>query len=184
MSALIRKSMLEECGSMQAFADVLAEDYFFGAEFANRGWKSVVAHFPALQNAFKTDICIFIERMCRWTRLRISVLPHMIVLEPAQECFMSGIFGACAMRYLTQNVYFSFVFIGWHILYWAVCDYILISVIQNGPLPFSILQFSICWFCRELLVFPIFIMSVLNPNIKWKTFTYNLAWGGQIKRVY
>lgn len=73
---------------------------------------------------------MFRQRMCRWARLRIAMLPHMIVLEPSQECFVSAILGACAFGYLTQSIYFSIGFALWHVLYWAVCDFILISIVQ------------------------------------------------------
>jgi ceramide glucosyltransferase len=180
----MRKDLLDTCGGMQAFADVLAEDYFFGMAFAKRGWKSAVSHLPALQNGMEIDARLFRQRMCRWARLRIAMLPHMIVLEPSQECLISAIFGACAIGYLTQNVYFSFVFIGWHILYWAICDYTLITIVQNSPLPFSILQFAVCWLYRELMAFPIYMMALLNPEIKWKNSSYKLSWGGRIKPLY
>lgn len=177
--------MIEECGGMQAFADVLAEDYFFGVAFAKRGWKCVVSHLPAQQNSSEIDARIFRQRMCRWARLRIAMLPHMIVLEPSQECFMSAILGACAIGYLTQSAYFSLLFVGWHILYWAICDYILSRIIhQNSPLPYSILQFVVCWIFRELMAFPIYMMALLSPEITWKNSSYKLEWGGRIKPVY
>jgi hypothetical protein len=54
----------------------------------------------------------------------------MIILEPSQECFVSAILGFCAIWYLTQTTYLALCFVGWHLTYWAVCDYILITIVQ------------------------------------------------------
>jgi len=105
----------------------------------------------------------------------------MIVLEPSQECFASAILGAAAIGYLTQALHFSLVFVVWHISFWAICDFILINIVQNSPLPFSTLQFFICWFYRELMAFPIYMMALASPTIQWKLGTYRLLWGGRIR---
>ncbi|KAI6184126.1 Ceramide glucosyltransferase [Aphelenchoides bicaudatus] len=181
MSSLMRKDCLDECGGMEKFANFLAEDYFFGLAFAERGYRNTISHLPALQNGHEINARIFRQRMCRWARLRIAMLPHMIVLEPSQECFASAFLGFLAVYFLTQTSYFALCFVCWHISYWCLCDYILISIVQNGPMPFSTLQFIICWVYRELMALPIYLMALMNPEIQWKTSSYRLLWGGRIK---
>uniref|UniRef100_A0A915CX98 Uncharacterized protein n=1 Tax=Ditylenchus dipsaci TaxID=166011 RepID=A0A915CX98_9BILA len=108
------------------------------------------------------------------------MLPHIILLEPAQECMMSGLLGMCAVCYVFGWVWMP-VFFLIHCFYWCVCDYILLYFMQNGPLPFSILQYLICWLYREGMIFPTFMMALLNPDIGWSVGTYRLCWGGRIQ---
>ncbi|KAI6194408.1 Ceramide glucosyltransferase [Aphelenchoides besseyi] len=183
MSSLIRKDVLNDCGGMQQFADFLAEDYFFGLAFAKRGWRSVISHLPALQNGTDINCHTFTRRLCRWAQLRAAMLPHMIVLEPSQECFVSCVLGACALGYLTGSVYCSMIFSLLHITYWAICDFTLITFIQNGPLPFSVAQFAVCWLYRETMALPIYLMALISSEIRWKTGTYRLNFGGRIRPI-
>ncbi|VDO51670.1 unnamed protein product [Onchocerca flexuosa] len=198
MSSLIRKCALEDAGGMENFSDYLAEDYFFGVAFVKmhnlqflRGWKIAISGLPAIQNAAKLDPNTFQERICRWIKLRIAMLPHTAILEPLHDCFLSGILGCYAISILLSSspihVFYYFIF---HLIYWISCDYILIHLVQfvmnyvcmfqNGPLSFSFAQFLFIWLHREILSFPIWCRALLNPNIKWRKGNFRLRWGGRI----
>ncbi|VDD93611.1 unnamed protein product [Enterobius vermicularis] len=181
MSSLMRKCAIEDAGGMHKFGAFLAEDYFFGVAFAKRGWRSVISRLPALQNAAKPDPRKFHERICRWIKLRLAMLPHTIILEPLQDCFVSGILGGCCLLVLfpVSPLFFVYYFIG-HLIYWISCDYLLIHLVQNGSLPFSFMQFLVIWLYREGSAFPTWCRALMNPNILWRTGTFRLRWGGRI----
>uniref|UniRef100_A0A0K0EFP0 ceramide glucosyltransferase n=1 Tax=Strongyloides stercoralis TaxID=6248 RepID=A0A0K0EFP0_STRER len=181
MSSLMRKDVLDECGGIQAFSQYLAEDYFFGVALAKKGWKSCISHMPALQNASPDSITSFNNRICRWIKLRIAMLPHTIILEPLQECFLSGLLGAIAFNKLFGvNPIFFFLC---HIIYWCFWDYHLLCTVENGIPNFTIFQFIILWLLRESLAFPLFFKALIDPKIVWKAGFFKLAWGGKIKKL-
>lgn len=67
----------------------------------------------------------------RWIKLRLAMLPHTIILEPLQDCFVSGILGGCCLLVLfpVSPLFFVYYFIG-HLIYWISCDYLLIHLVQ------------------------------------------------------
>ncbi|KAI3418922.1 hypothetical protein GPALN_008019 [Globodera pallida] len=180
MSALMVKDIVEQCGGFKQFGAYLAEDYFLGQAFVKGGFRNVISHMPALQNSARPTVRSFQERICRWIKLRIAMLPHTILLEPAQECLVASFVGAFSVA---QFFGLSAVplFLIAHFAYWCLGDFLLLITLQNGPLPFSVVTFLLCWLFRELMAFPTFVKAVLNPHIGWRFGTYRLCWGGRIK---
>uniref|UniRef100_A0A914W7F0 ceramide glucosyltransferase n=1 Tax=Plectus sambesii TaxID=2011161 RepID=A0A914W7F0_9BILA len=180
MSSLIRKCALDDVGGMRAFSPYLAEDYFFGVALAKRGWLSVISGLPALQNG-STDVHRFHDRICRWIKLRVAMLPHTIILEPMQDCMMAGLMGSWAANMLFD--WNSLVFFLVHVLMWMLFDYMLICTVQNGPLSFGKFEFAVMWLYRELSALPIYIKALWEPRIRWRAGLFKLRWGGLIEEV-
>uniref|UniRef100_A0A1Y1K9G3 ceramide glucosyltransferase n=1 Tax=Photinus pyralis TaxID=7054 RepID=A0A1Y1K9G3_PHOPY len=65
MSALMRKSVLEEEGGLKTFGCYLAEDFFIAKSFMDKGWKITICSQPAIQNSGICDIHSFQSRLTR-----------------------------------------------------------------------------------------------------------------------
>ena len=66
MSALMRKTILEDEGGLQTFGKYLAEDYFIAQAVQDRGLCTVISSQPALQNAGDSSVHLFQSRITRW----------------------------------------------------------------------------------------------------------------------
>ena len=79
MSNLIRKEALEKaCGGLVGLSNYIAEDYFMTKKMESAGYQFQLSRFPALQNQGDVTIKSFFQRMSRWTRLRITMIPGKI----------------------------------------------------------------------------------------------------------
>ncbi|KPL96858.1 ceramide glucosyltransferase-like protein [Sarcoptes scabiei] len=181
MSALMRKDLLDEVGGIAAFGQYLAEDFFFAKSFTDRGWKLRISTQPAWQNANTADIETFRKRITRWAKLRIAMIPHMILLEPLSECFVLGALASWAISHLSQVDPFAIYL--FHILLWFLLDYFLLSIIQKSSLTFSKIDFVIAWLSRELFALALFTRALWEPDIQWRAGTYRLKWGGIAEEV-
>ena len=65
MSALMRKTILEDEGGLQTFGKYLAEDYFIAQAVQDRGLCTVISSQPALQNAGDSSVHLFQSRITR-----------------------------------------------------------------------------------------------------------------------
>lgn len=181
MSALMRKSILDEVGGIKAFGQYLAEDFFFAKSFTDRGWSIRISNQPAMQNSSLVDVESFHNRISRWAKLRIAMLPHLIILEPLSECLLLGVIAAWSSYYLFSLDPIS-VFL-FHVLLWFLLDFCLLSIIQQSSLPFSKTDFVIAWLFRESTALLVFFKALLYPEIHWRTGTYKLKWGGIAEEV-
>lgn len=181
MSALMRKNLLDEVGGIKAFGHYLAEDFFFAKSMIDRGWRIRICSQPAWQNSGVCDISSFQVRIARWTKLRFAMVPQVTLLEPFSECMLMGALSSFSATLLFQ--WDPFVFYLVHILVWFLLDWILLGVLQNGPIPFSKFDFVIGWMLRECSVLFLFCKAIFDPTIRWRTGTYKLKWGGQVEVV-
>ena len=64
----------------------------------------------------------------RWTKLRIAMIPHTVVLEPFTECFVASLLlsWSCA-HFFGWNV---LLVLGSRVLLWFFFDYILYSCLE------------------------------------------------------
>uniref|UniRef100_A0A182P5V0 ceramide glucosyltransferase n=1 Tax=Anopheles epiroticus TaxID=199890 RepID=A0A182P5V0_9DIPT len=176
MSCLMRKDVLDQLGGVQAFGCYLAEDFFLAKAFHDNNWKLTISSQPAWQNSGICDISSFQARLTRWAKLRVAMVPTTILLEPMSECVIVGMFACGAAKVLFR--WNPLVFFLIHTLVWFLSDWVLLSIIQNGMLPFNKFTFFVGWAFREISGPYLFFNALFNPAIRWRTRVYKLAWGG------
>ncbi|KAF8572371.1 hypothetical protein P879_00452 [Paragonimus westermani] len=183
MSYIVKKVMLDEIGGLAFYGKYLAEDFFIANKLHSKGYRLVLSDFPAIQNVSDTNIYAYINRMVRWLRLRLRMLPVVAgLLEPLSEAVTLGIVFACSINYLF-GVPVVYLLLG-HFTIWITLDYILLRSIQNKKLPFSIMTFLLAWICRELLVYLVFVKALCRPaTITWGRYSYHVRLGGLTTRL-
>ncbi|KAL7061731.1 hypothetical protein AAHC03_01036 [Spirometra sp. Aus1] len=181
MSYLVKKSILDKYGGYAYFGKYLAEDFFLSKELHKNGYKIVMSDFPAQQNVAGSSLSSYVARMVRWLRLRLNMLPIVAaVFEPMIECLNLGVLISLSLNYLfgfriTQTFFL-------HVCVWILLDYILLRLVQNGPLPFSFPTFLLAWWTRELLTYVIYVKAMIHPRtVKWGAHTYVLSLGGHTR---
>ncbi|XP_064612082.1 ceramide glucosyltransferase-like [Liolophura sinensis] len=181
MSCLMRKDVLEEAGGMAAFGKYLAEDYFFAEAFREKGYSTVISGQPALQNCGSYSVDSFHQRLIRWARLRSSMIPVIIILEPITECMLMGVLTSWAAQYLFSVSPLAFFLL--HVLCWFLIDYMLMRVIENGPLKISKFEFLVAWLLRESMALYLTMRAHSTSKIVWRNRKYRVRWGGLAEEV-
>lgn len=180
MSCLMRKPVLDKIGGLSSFGNYIAEDYFIGQAFLDNKWLIQLSHQPAMQNSASYSIPSWKKRMIRWCKLRLK-LTVAAWLEPMQECFMLGLATSWTVNYLFG--WNSLVFFLIHVLGWFICDYIVLSIAQNGRLPFSKCEYLIAWLYRETICLYLFLKAASDPTVKWRNGKYRLKYGGLAEEI-
>lgn len=182
MSTLLRRDYFEDAtGGLDKLSQYIAEDYFMAKSLADSGYKMKLASYPALQNSGKYGVQSFIDRMTRWTKLRIAMVPWTVFLEPFSECFLSGLMFAWGCLYFFRwNMLVVFLY---HVLVWFALDYVLFRQLENGHLQLSKCDFLFAWFVRETLTPYIILCALWDPTISWRTGKYRLRCGGKAEEV-
>jgi len=75
----MRKNLIDEVGGLKSFGCYLAEDFFLAKSITDRGWKIRISNQPAWQNPGIGSIPSFQQRVIRWAKLRIAMVPTTIV---------------------------------------------------------------------------------------------------------
>ncbi|BFY99876.1 hypothetical protein BsWGS_02916 [Bradybaena similaris] len=176
MSTLFRKDIIEEAGGLALFGKYLAEDYMLAKAVLDKGFKIRLCSQTALQNSGHISLEIFHDRLIRWTKLRNATVVTTMFFEPPYQCLMQGLIMAQVTEYLFS--WSPMVFFLVHVLVWFLLDYILLLVIQQGPLPFSKFEFLVGWLLNEIS-YPMLILRALwDPVITWRSRRYRVRWGG------
>lgn len=104
--------------------------------FSYRGFRHQVAAIPAQQNVSATSIAAYKDRMVRWLRLRLNMMPFTSgILEPLGESIPLGVYMAWSMQhFFAINPYLYFA---GHWMVWLILDYtqlkgVQVSVLENG----------------------------------------------------
>jgi len=71
-----------------------------------------------------------------------------------------------------------------HVLLWFLIDYTLLSICQNGQLPFSKFEFLCAWLLRECSSSYLCIQAHMTTVIVWRHRKYRLRWGGTIEEIW
>ncbi|CAK8680821.1 unnamed protein product [Clavelina lepadiformis] len=182
MSTLIRRDYFDKCtGGLGKLSQYIAEDYFMAKYISENGYKLALASYPACQNPGNYGIRSFVDRMTRWTILRIFMVPLAVILEPFSECFLCGlVFSWSCLHYFSWNMLVVFLY---HVLVWFLFDHLLFRQLENGHLQMSKCDFLIAWFIRETLTPYIVLRALMNPTIKWRDGRYRLKCGGTVEEV-
>ncbi|XP_045482619.1 ceramide glucosyltransferase-B [Harmonia axyridis] len=181
MSTLLRKSVLKENGGLKTFGCYLAEDFFICKYFLDKGWRTSISSQPAMQNSGLCDVNSFQARLTRWAKLRVAMVPLVIIFEPLSECMVIGALAAWASSVLFQWDSLAFYLI--HVLLWFICDWILLTTVQNGSLPFNKFDFLVAWLFRECSGPYLFLHAIIYPDIQWRNRVFKLAWGGVAQEI-
>ncbi|KAL3867836.1 hypothetical protein ACJMK2_040682 [Sinanodonta woodiana] len=182
MSCLMRKHVVEEAGGLKEFGHYLAEDYFLGQAFLDRGWRVKISSHTAMQNSGMYSISQHHNRLVRWMKLRTAMLPLTMFLEPVSQCMVMGALVSWAVTYLFDWSPLMF-FLG-HVLVWFLLDYLQIKVIENKPLPFSKFEYIVCWFLNELSYLALIVQSHIDSTISWRGKRFRLRWGGYVEEMH
>ncbi|XP_033121120.1 ceramide glucosyltransferase-like isoform X2 [Anneissia japonica] len=181
MSNLIRKSIIDENGGLEELSKYIAEDFYMGLITLNSGYKQQLSSIPVYQNSGISSLQNFRKRMIRWTQIRISTVPAIILAEPITESLALGIWNAWSVSYLLG--WDPIVFFLAHILIWMLLGYIQLKIVQNDRLNFSKFDFVIAWLYREIMTPYLFMKGMMKTTVTWRNQVYKLKWGGELEEV-
>ncbi|XP_069136909.1 ceramide glucosyltransferase-like [Argopecten irradians] len=178
MSYMFKKSLLDELKGLNWYGRYLAEDFFLTSALHEKGHKLVLSAYPAQQNIASLTLRAFKDRMVRWTRLRLNMMPLVAgFLEPLADCIPSGLIGSwLCYHFFGVHMYYFFPI---HVFTLLFVDYLQLRTVQNGPPPFSKLKYVLCWVFREFMATFIYLEAILKPRtIPWGKKVFKVTLGG------
>ncbi|XP_038049544.1 ceramide glucosyltransferase-B-like [Patiria miniata] len=182
MSNLIRRTVLEEAGGFTELGKYISEDFYMGVAAVRSGLSTRISSFPAMQNSANTSLESFAKRMVRWTTVRTSSVPSILILEPFSESILCGLCCTLAVYYLFH--WDPIVFFMVHMLQWFLLDYVQLRTMQVEPLNCSKFDYMVAWVYRECSTPYYFLRGCLGNKVKWRTGTFRVKWGGYLEEVH
>ncbi|XP_071954452.1 ceramide glucosyltransferase-like isoform X2 [Antedon mediterranea] len=181
MSNLIRKSIIDDNGGLEGLSKYIAEDFYMGLITLKSGYKQQLSSLPVLQNSGISSLENFQKRMIRWTQIRISTVPTILIAEPITESIALGIWNSWSFNYLFGLD--PILFFLSHISTWMLLGFIQLRIVQNDKLNFSKFDFVVAWLYRELMTPYLFMKGMMKTTVTWRNQTYRLKWGGELEEV-
>jgi len=181
MSTMFRKEIIEDAGGLAEFGKYLAEDYLLAQAVLDRGYKVRLCSQLAMQNSGNYSLKGFHDRLIRWAKLRAATVITTMIFEPMYQCLVQGLIMSAVVQFLFS--WSPLVFFMVNSLVWFLLDWILICVIQQGPLPFSKFEFLIGWILNECTYFSFAVRALWNPVVTWRGRHYKMRWGGVTDEV-
>lgn len=145
------------------------------------------AAYPILQNGDFSctengSFNRYLERMIRWTKLRMTMIPGTSILEPFTECLLSGFIQALIATYLyfqDHPITFVYLFL-MHILVWFAFDTVLQACIDDQIFKNdNLFRIFLAWLVREIFTFYITFKSIINlTDITWGGKKFTVTQGG------
>ena len=166
-SMIIRRSHLEEVGSIEGLSDYLAEDYLLGRKLAKAGKKVIISPKTVTNFNSVTPIRTFFLRHYRWLSMRWRINPFSCFVEllaiPALWCSLWLITGDGSPAW-PLAVY------GVHLL----VQQLAITIARNGkPLPATSLVLSAL---KDVLHVLIMVTSLIGNKVEWRGNYYRIGW--------
>merc|ERR1719483_298819 len=113
--------------------------------------------------------------------LRAATVITTMIFEPMYQCLVQGLIMSAVVQFLFS--WSPLVFFMVNSLVWFLLDWILICVIQQGPLPFSKFEFLIGWILNECTYFSFAVRALWNPVVTRRGRHYKMRWGGVTDEV-
>lgn len=171
-SMLFRKSEADRFGGVELLSRYLAEDYMAGHAMKFLGKAVKVMREPVVQMIGNYSLKEFWSRHVRWGRIRKSQSPLTFPLEPLLSFWVSGFFGAAALRHFFGLPLLSGFLI--HALTWFLCDITLMFRMKQTLRPKSLAA----WIVRETLHLPLWLHVAMGNTVNWRGNKLTLNQGG------
>ncbi|MFH1437009.1 MAG: glycosyltransferase [Pseudomonadota bacterium] len=173
-SMIIRRSHLEEVGSIGGLSDYLAEDYLLGRKLAKAGRKVVISTKTVTNFNSNTTIRTFFQRHYRWLSMRWRINPFSCFVElltiPALWSSLWLITGDGSAAW-PLAVY------GVHLL----VQQLAVTIARSGkPLPATSLVLSPL---KDVLHVLIMLASLVGNRVEWRGNHYRIGWKSKLTPI-
>jgi ceramide glucosyltransferase len=162
---LFRRTVADKFGGLSSLGVFLAEDYMLAKSIKSLGLNVAIQAEPVFQEIGYRELSDYWSRNLRWGRIRKSIAPLAVVLEPlAGPAFWSLVLAL----FLPSWSGFWAALSVWSL--WAVADLILIRAIAAESMSQASLTFDsvVAWILRELLVIPLWLHVLVGNTVSWK----------------